>query len=232
MNNNNPARVIAIDGPSGSGKSTLTKELAKELNITYLDTGAMFRSLGVILSEKKFALINPDDEDLKAIEDYLNSIKFEYAPSDEILIKIDEIDYTEKIREHSVSRLASIVSKLMPVRDYLAKIQREIANERPSILEGRDIGTVIFPNAALKIYLTASSDVRAQRRCDELKDRGESFDFEQVKKDIEKRDFEDMNREIAPLKKAADAIEINSDNKTIAELTQEIIALVHKTQLF
>lgn len=232
MNNNNPARVIAIDGPSGSGKSTLTKELAKELNITYLDTGAMFRSLGVILSEKKFVLINPDDEDLKAIEDYLNSIKFEYAPSDEILIKIDEIDYTEKIREHSVSRLASIVSKLMPVRDYLAKIQREIANERPSILEGRDIGTVIFPNAALKIYLTASSDVRAQRRCDELKDRGESFDFEQVKKDIEKRDFEDMNREIAPLKKAVDAIEINSDNKTIAELTQEIIALVHKTQLF
>tara|TARA_B100001971_G_C18268008_1_gene596074 strand:- start:5709 stop:6395 length:687 start_codon:yes stop_codon:yes gene_type:complete len=225
-------QVIAIDGPSGSGKSTITKELASRLNITYLDTGAMFRSLGVILSEKNFVLINPSDEDLKEITVFLDSLDFQYAPSEDILIKINDTDYTDIIREHSVSKLASVVSKLNPVREYLAKMQREIAKQRVSILEGRDIGTVIFPNAALKIYLTASSDVRAKRRCDELKERGESFDFEQIKKDIELRDYEDMNRSIAPLKKADDAIEINSDNKSISQLTDEIIEHVKKTELF
>lgn len=225
-------QVIAIDGPSGSGKSTITKELASRLNITYLDTGAMFRSLGVILSEKNFVLINPSDEDLKDITAFLDSLDFQYAPSEDVLIKINDTDYTDIIREHSVSKLASVVSKLNPVREYLAKMQREIAKQRVSILEGRDIGTVIFPNAALKIYLTASSDVRAKRRCDELKERGESFDFEQIKKDIELRDYEDMNRSIAPLKKADDAIEINSDNKSISQLTDEIIEHVKKTELF
>lgn len=225
-------KVIAIDGPSGSGKSTLTVLLAAKLNFTYLDTGAMFRSIAVILEQNSFSIIQPSDHELDRIDKFLNSLKFEYAPSPSVLIRINGEDYTNKIREHSVSKIASITSKLTPVRDFLKKIQRDIAKERPSILEGRDIGTVIFPNAALKIYLTASSDVRAQRRCDELKDRGEDFDFDQIKKDIENRDHADMNRDIAPLKKADDAIEINSDNKTIEELRDHIVQLVKESPFF
>lgn len=225
-------QVIAIDGPSGSGKSTLTKVLAKELDFTFLDTGAMYRSLAVLMEKENFSILQPSEPELKRIAEFLNSIEFEYAPTSDVLIRINGEDYTQKIREHSVSKIASITSKLTPVREFLKKIQRDIAKVRTSILEGRDIGTVIFPNAALKIYLTASSDVRAQRRCDELKERGEEFDFNKIKEDIEKRDYADMNRDIAPLKKAQDAIEINSDNKTIEGLAQEIIQLVKSSEHF
>lgn len=226
-------KVIAIDGPSGSGKSTITVELAKKLGFTYLDTGAMFRALGVLLSENKFEIENPSDNDLQKITNFLEELKFEYAPSESILIRINNRDLTQKIREHQVSKLASIVSKIMPVRDYLKEAQRSIAKKRNSILEGRDIGTVIFPNAALKIYLTATSEVRAQRRLKELEERGEKdLDLAQIKADIEKRDYEDMNRDIAPLKKADDAIEINSDNRQISDIVNEIAELASKRKEF
>jgi len=226
-------KVIAIDGPSGSGKSTITVKLAQKLGFTYLDTGAMFRSIGLVLKINDFNIYDPTHDDNLKISEFLESLKFEYAPSDHVLIEINDEDYTQKIREHSVSKLASIVSKIIPVRDYLAQLQRSIALKRNSILEGRDIGTVIFPNAALKIYLTASSDVRAKRRLKELEERGDqNINFEQIKKDIEKRDFEDMNRDIAPLKKADDAIEINSDNRDINDIVDEIAMLASKRKEF
>lgn len=226
-------KVIAIDGPSGSGKSTITVELAKKLGFTYLDTGAMFRALGVLLSENNFEVENPSGNDLQEITSFLEELKFEYAPSESILIRINDRDFTQKIREHQVSKLASIVSKIIPVRDYLKEAQRSIAKKRNSILEGRDIGTVIFPDAALKIYLTATSEVRAQRRLKELEERGEKdLDLAQIKADIEKRDYEDMNRDIAPLKKADDAIEINSDNRQISDIVNEIAELASKRKEF
>lgn len=225
MNSNDKklAKVIAIDGPSGSGKSTLTKALAKKLDFTYLDTGAMYRAIACYLTDKTEDLEKLDQDQLSGI---LNQMNFEYAPDANTLVRIDGVDYSQKIRKHFVSRLASIVSKQTLIREFLKKIQRQIALEKPSILEGRDIGTIIFPNAALKIYLNASVEVRAQRRVLELKQRGEEvIDEEVIKADIIKRDQTDMKREIAPLIKAHDAIEISSDHKSIDDLVLEVYAI-------
>ncbi|MEX0797880.1 MAG: (d)CMP kinase [Bacteriovoracaceae bacterium] len=230
-------RVIAIDGPSGSGKSTITKLLANELNFTYLDTGAMFRALAYKLDQLDIDFSGQalSNEDLMKARDFLESLDFQYAPSKDVLIKINGEDLSQKIREHHVSRLASQISKFPVVREYLAKIQKDAARERPSILEGRDIGTVIFPNAALKFFLTADNDVRARRRLKQLRAKGAGGDLslEQIKKDIEKRDQEDSRRETAPLKKAEDAIVINTSALTIEEtINQMIQAYKRRQELF
>lgn len=218
-------KVIAIDGPSGSGKSTVAKSLAQELNLTYLDTGAMFRAIALVLNE---AGIEASADD--TIEEFLGKMQFDYG-RDENLVYINQENLTEKIREHSVSKLASIYSQNKKVRSYLKELQRKIASERESVLEGRDIGTVIFPDAPLKIYLTATSEVRAKRRYLELLEKGESFSLEKIMADIEKRDFEDKNREIAPLKKAKDAIQIDSDKLTIEEIVKQISILYSKVKV-
>lgn len=212
------AKVVAIDGPSGSGKSTIAKLLAEKLNLTYLDTGAMYRGIAYILKKNEIAV-----ESEAQIESALENMTFEYGVDKETLIKINGDNLTETIREHHVSKLASQYSQVNSVRKYLKKIQRDIATTRYSILEGRDIGTVIFPDAALKIFLTASVDVRANRRFNELAD--SNLSLEKIKKDIEKRDFEDENREIAPLKKADDAIEIDTSNMSIDEIVKKITIL-------
>jgi cytidylate kinase len=137
---------------------------------------------------------------------------------------LDNLNLTDVIREHHVSKLASQVSKFKVVRTFLANWQREIVKDRPAILDGRDIGTVIFPNAVVKIFLTASAEERATRRLEDLKERGQTdFDFSTILKDIKERDYEDMNREIAPLKKAADGIELDSTGKTIPQMVHEIV---------
>lgn len=218
------ANVIAIDGPSGSGKSTIAKALSQELGITYMDTGAMYRGLGLVLNRSG---VKGDDEE--AIARFLESMVFEYGRGEEELILIDGENLTETIREHQVSKLASIYSKSTAVRAYLKKIQRNIVSERTAVLEGRDIGTVIFPDALLKIYLTASSEVRAKRRLQELQDKGEEHSLEKIKDDIERRDFEDMNRSIAPLKKAVDAVKIDSDAYSIEEIVKQISILYAKS---
>lgn len=219
-------KVIAVDGPSGSGKSTITKLLAKNLNFLYLDTGAMFRalayklnSLGIDFSK---AELSPDES--AKVEDYLNNLDFQYAPSADVLICVDGEDLTRKIREHEVSQMASKTSKFPVVREFLKHIQRKIAEKSPSILEGRDIGTVIFPNAALKFFLTASSEVRAKRRLAQLKEQdGEvSFSLEEIQSDIEKRDAEDSQRSLAPLKKAEDAISIDTSDMEISEVVEKM----------
>lgn len=215
-------RVIAIDGPSGSGKSTITKLFADKIGFTYLDTGAMFRALAYKLNTLDIdfgrdALTSTEELE---VEKFLGNLDFQYAPTKNVLISVNGEDLTRKIREHYVSKLASQTSKFSVVREFLANLQRKIAKRSPCILEGRDIGTVIFPNAALKFYLTANSDVRAQRRLDQLQEKGkaEGLTLKRIKEDIEKRDDQDTQREVAPLKKAEDAFEIDTSNKTVQEV--------------
>lgn len=217
--------VIALDGPSGSGKSTVAKLIAEKKGLIYIDTGSMFRSVGLALLEKNINFTEPPINE-EEIAEFFKSNVFEYAPSQGVLISFNGDNFTHKIREHHVSRLASQVSKLKVVRDFLADWQRRIVRDREAILDGRDIGTVIFPHALLKVFLTASSHERATRRFEELKMRGEEeLDFLTILKDIEDRDFEDMNRQIAPLKRAEDAVLLDTTNKKIDDIVHDIISL-------
>lgn len=218
----NKSKVIAIDGPSGSGKSTIAKILADKLGLNYLDTGAMFRSLGYYFDQ-----LNISSDDETKIKSELEKIKFEYNKAADELVIINDENLTLKIREHFVSGLASQFSQVPAVRDYLKTLQREIAQSRPSVLEGRDIGSVIFPDAALKIYLTADSAVRAQRRLYQLKEQRPELEIklDQVEADIIARDKSDQNRAIAPLVKTDDAIEIDTSHLTIDEIVERIKSL-------
>ncbi len=211
--------VVAIDGPSGSGKSTVAKKVSKDLELLYIDTGSMFRALGYYLKKNGLDVQNLPE---KQSQELLDTCHFEYAPEKNILIRLDREDLTEKIREHEVSELASFVSRYQFIRTFLAQKQREIALKTESVLEGRDIGTVIFPQAKLKIFLTASSKERAKRRYEELKERGEGIDYETILHDIEIRDQRDSERDIAPLCKASDAVEIDTSGMSIEEVVQRV----------
>lgn len=221
-------QVIALDGPSGSGKSTVAKTIASTLGLIYIDTGAMFRAVAYAFQHMKIDFtkqkLTPEEDAL--IENFFQGHKFQFAPAPGVLIQLDNLNLTDVIREHHVSKLASHVSKFKVVRDFLANWQRSIVKDRPAILDGRDIGTVIFPNALLKVYLTASPEERAQRRLEELKERGqEDLNYDLVLADIKERDHQDMNREIAPLKRAHDGVEVDSTGKSIDQIVEEIIAL-------
>lgn len=208
------AQVIAIDGPSGSGKSTIARDLAKALNVLYIDTGAMFRALGFYADQKKIELIEGP-----GLTEFLNSIKMDYGVSQTVLIRINDIDLTEKIREHHVSKLASIISQLPSVRKYLLDFQRALAMDKICVMEGRDIGTVVFPNSFSKFFITASVDIRAERRLKQLKEAGEhSISLEQIKDDVRKRDETDMNRVVAPLKKAEDAMLLDTTELSLTDI--------------
>lgn len=212
---NKKSRVIAIDGPSGSGKSTVAKKLAQKLSLTYLDTGAMFRAIAFHLFQKGILF-----SDIRAIQGELEAMKFLYAKSELVLVEIDGVDLTQKIRKHEVSKMASEISQIPSVREYLKARQRLIASERPSILEGRDIGTVIFPDAALKFYLDAHSLVRAQRRFTQLENEGMlgKLSIESIHDDIKKRDELDRFRDVAPLIIADDAINIDTTELHVDEV--------------
>lgn len=224
-------QVIALDGPSGSGKSTVAKMVAEKLNLIYIDTGSMFRAAAYALQHTGIDFTKPKltaaEDDL--IRKFFHDHRFQYAPEAGVLIQLDNLNLTDVIREHHVSRLASQISKFKVIRDFLADWQRTIVKDRPSILDGRDIGTVIFPNAVLKVFLTASAEERAHRRLEELKERGQTdLDFNTVLTDIKERDHEDMTREIAPLKKATDGVELDSTGKTIPQIVDEVIGLWNK----
>lgn len=218
--------VIALDGPSGSGKSTVAKLVAQELGVTYIDTGAMFRSVAFALQHLPIDFTRPSlaEAEEATVRQFFHDHRFSYDVAPGILVELDNLNLTDRIREHHVSRLASQVSKHAVIRSFLAQWQREIVKNRPAILDGRDIGTIIFPQAILKCYLTASSHERAQRRLEELQARGEEgLDFTTVLTDIEERDHQDMTREIAPLKKAPDAMEIDTTGKTIPQIVSIIV---------
>lgn len=202
---------IAIDGPSGSGKSSVAKELARRLNLSHLDTGAMYRLLGYKVYKDKLELDNIK-EILKNLDIKIEGEQF----------YLDGEDVSNKIRENEISKYASNVSTIKEVREYMVYLQRKISEDKDVILDGRDIGTVVFPNAEIKIYLTASPEVRAKRRF--LEDG--TLDYEKILEDIKKRDFNDQNRKHSPLKKAEDAIEVNTDNMNFEEVINKIMEIV------
>lgn len=208
------AKVIAIDGPSGSGKSTIARDLARALNVLYIDTGAMFRALGFYADQEKIELIEG-----AGLTSFLNSIQMDYGESKSVLIRINGVDLTEKIREHNVSKLASIISQLPSVRKYLLDFQRALALDKICVMEGRDIGTVVFPNSFSKFFITASVDIRAERRLKQLQEGGDrSITLEQIKDDVRKRDETDMNRVVAPLKKAEDAMLLDTTELALVDI--------------
>ncbi|MBI5048264.1 MAG: (d)CMP kinase [Deltaproteobacteria bacterium] len=227
--------VIAIDGPAGSGKSTLAKLLAEKLRFTYIDTGAMYRAVALKAHEQK---IDSDDEN--ALKDLCAKIELRFAPSPSPLPKgerekgegasnkifIDNEDYSEKIRTPFVSRLSSKVSSQKTVRDAMVRLQRLLAAKGSVIMEGRDIGTVVFPDADIKFYIDASPEIRGRRRYAELKGKGENVSLEKIIEDEKKRDLMDSTREHAPLKKADDAVYIDTSNMELQDVLAKTLKIV------
>ena len=212
---------IAIDGPSAAGKSTVAKELAKRLGYTHLDTGSMYRSVAYITKE---ANIKIDDEE--KIVNLINMSNIEISNDNHITVNGKDI--TEIIRSNEISMAASDVSKLKRVREALVAMQRKIASQKGYILDGRDIGTVVLKDAEVKIYLIASAETRAQRRVLQNKEKGIPYDYEQILEDIKKRDYQDIHRKESPLKKAEDAIELDSSDMTQEEVILEILDIINK----
>ena len=218
------AMNVAIDGPAGAGKSTIAKAIAKKLGYVYVDTGAMYRAMALYFLRSN---ISKDDEAKisSVVDDISVSIKYEDGAQHVIL---NGEDVTGLIRTEEVGNIASATSVYGPVRTKLVALQQELAKTTDVIMDGRDIGTVVLPNADVKIFLTASVECRAKRRYDELVGNGLEADFDQIAKDIEERDYRDSHREISPLKQAEDAILVNSSDMTIDEVVSTIIGYCNK----
>lgn len=215
---------IAIDGPVGAGKSTIAKLVAKKINIIYIDTGAMYRTVGLYVTKKGI-----DTRDNEGITRVLDEIKLDVKLSnDGQSIFLNGEDVTDKIRTPEISMAASNVSAVPEVRAKMVQMQRELAMSRSVIMDGRDIGTVVLPNASTKIYLTADLDVRADRRYKELIKKGEKVSLEDVKNDIVKRDNNDMTRAASPLKQADDAVLLDTTGKTLDMVVKEVIDIACK----
>ena len=220
MNNNSSILNIAIDGPAGSGKSTAAKNLAEALGIEYIDTGAMYRAVAYKAIESGTAL---DDDD--AVKDMLKNTEIDFFGGN---VYLDGEDVSGKIRQPEISKAASTVSQLAACRSRLAELQRQIASSKSIVMDGRDIGTNVLPNADYKFYVTASPEKRAERRLAELKEKGSEFTFEEVLKDINDRDSKDMNRALNPWKKADDATEIITDDLDIEGTTQKLMGYIDR----
>ena len=208
------AYSVAIDGPAGAGKSTIAKLISKEMGYIYVDTGAMYRAMAVYFSKNK---VNPEDE--SAINEAVKNvdIKIEYQNGEQQVILNGE-NVTGLLRTEETGNMASKTSKYKEVRSKLVELQRELAKTTDVVMDGRDIGTTVLPDAFVKIYLTASSDARAKRRYDELVAKGEQCDLSAIKEDIEKRDYQDMHREISPLKQAEDAMLLDTSDMNIEQV--------------
>lgn len=213
---------VAIDGPAGAGKSTIAKLLAAKLGILYLDTGAMYRAVGL-----KALNTGVDIADAAAVEKMLVDTKIDVKQEGGVQhVYLDGKDVSVDIRENRVSKAASDISAVPCVRYKMVELQREIAAKCDTVLDGRDIGTFVLPNAEHKIFLTASAEERAKRRFAELKAKGSDLTFEQIKDDILKRDYNDSHRALAPLKKADDATEVDTTSMTIEEVTEKLCAII------
>ncbi len=215
--------VIAIDGPAGAGKSTISKMVAKQLKYIYIDTGAMYRAVAWrVLQEYKPPIST--EQIIASIQDI--DIKLSYDDKQNLQVETNGTNVTTEIRTPQVTALVSQVAAVGQVREKMVELQRNMAKQGKILMDGRDIGTCVLPNADLKIYLTASADERANRRAKQMAQKGYNIDVEKIKADIIARDEADMNREISPLKKADDAVLLDTTDMTIDEVLKTIIKMV------
>ena len=215
---------IAIDGPAGAGKSTGAKAVAKKLGFIYVDTGAMYRAIGLYLMEKKLNFL--DEEPLRrALDEVQLDIGYE---NDVQQVYLNGKNVTSQIRTEAAGNMASQVSALLPVREKLVEIQQDMGRRANVVMDGRDIGTVVLPDAELKIYFTASSRVRAERRYRELAEKGIISTIEEVEAEIIARDYRDMHRKHSPLKQAEDAVLVDSSEMTVNDALQAVLKLAQE----
>ena len=216
---------VAIDGPAGAGKSTIAKRLAKELGFCYVDTGAIYRTVAYF-----FDTWGVSPKDIDGINRYIDELNVDiwYDEEGTQHMFMNNMDVTNDIRTPEISQKASLVSAHAVVREMLLDMQREIAEENDVIMDGRDIGTVVLPKATVKIFLTASPEVRAQRRTDELLAKGQKADYKQILEQIKQRDYQDTHREIAPLKMARDSIKLDTSDLDIDGVIAAIKEIVEK----
>ena len=216
---------IAIDGPAGAGKSTIAKRLAKELGYRYVDTGAIYRTVAYFMD-----LWGVSPKDVDGVERYIDelTIGIEYDEEGLQHMIMNGMDVTADIRTQDISQKESLVSAHACVREVLLDMQRDVAREYNVIMDGRDIGTVVLPKANVKIFLTASAEVRAKRRTEELLAKGQKANYNQILKEIQQRDYQDTHREIAPLKMCRDSIKVDTSEMDIEQVVAEIKAIVAK----
>ena len=216
---------IAIDGPAGAGKSTIAKRLAAELGYHYVDTGAIYRTVAYFMD-----LLGVSPKDVDGVERYIDelTIEIEYDEDGKQHMIMNGMDVTDDIRTQDISQTASLVSAHAVVREVLLDMQRDIAKAHNVIMDGRDIGTVVLPKATVKIFLTASPEVRAKRRCDELVAKGQKAKYETILKEIQQRDYQDTHREIAPLKLARDSIKVDTSDMDIEQVIAAIKEIIQK----
>jgi cytidylate kinase len=216
---------VAIDGPSGAGKSTLARAVAKKLGFVYVDTGAIYRTVGCY-----FAMCGIGPKDTDNVERFIGDVNIEirYGEDGVQHMILNGDDVTDEIRTPEMSAIASQIAKQPVVRDYLLEMQRDMAKKHNVIMDGRDIGTVVLPRAEVKIFLTASAEVRAQRRYQELVEKGEKVTYEQVLADLQARDENDRSRKLAPLKQAADAVLLDTGDLDLDQSAAAIEAIIRE----
>jgi cytidylate kinase len=216
---------IAIDGPAGAGKSTIARRLAQELGYYYVDTGAIYRTVAYFLD-----LLGISPKDIDGVTRYLDelTVEIEYDDEGKQHMIMNGMDVSDEIRTQDISQKASLVSAHAIVRDLLLDMQRDVAKKHNVIMDGRDIGTVVLPRATVKIFLTASAEVRAQRRTDEMLAKGQKANYAQVLKDIQQRDYQDTHREVAPLKQAKDAVRVDTSELDIDGVVAAIREIIGK----
>ena len=214
---------IAIDGPAGAGKSTIAKALAKELGYRYVDTGAIYRTVAYFMD-----LLGVSPKDVDGVERYIDelTIGIEYDEDGKQHMLMNGMDVTDEIRTQDISQKASLVSAHAVVREVLLDMQRDVARKYNVIMDGRDIATVVLPKADVKIFLTATPEVRAKRRCDELIAKGQKAKYETVLKEIIQRDYQDTHREVAPLKMSRDSIKLDTSEMNIDEVIAEMKRII------